>query len=161
MNKAVFLDRDGVINREMGEYTFRESDFHFNEGIEKALRTLQERGFLIIVITNQGGIAKGIYSREDVERLHLLMTRHLEKHGIHLTGIYYCPHHSDMEACLCRKPGTLLLEKALSRFHIDRSQSYFIGDHDRDMQSAEEAGIRGIRITPNQNLETILHRIGQ
>jgi D-glycero-D-manno-heptose 1,7-bisphosphate phosphatase len=159
MNKAVFLDRDGVINREMGEYTYRKEDFVLNEGLAEALKIIQEKGFLLIIISNQGGISKGIFSNKEVEALHNILVSSLSDYGVKITDFFYCPHHSDVEACLCRKPGSLLIEKAIALHNIDPFRSYMIGDHDRDMLAGQNAGLRTIKVTPNQNLMEILCQI--
>jgi len=156
MKKAVFLDRDGVINDDTGHYyIYRPSDFVLNKGIVVALQKLTKAGFLLIVISNQGGIAKGIYTRHDVEQVHEKMKKELEQAGIFLTEIYYCPHHPSVENCLCRKPGSLLLEKALARYQIDPAQSFFIGDSEHDIEAARKTGIRGILVPKNTSLEKI------
>ncbi|MCD6366311.1 MAG: HAD family hydrolase, partial [Bacteroidales bacterium] len=152
MNKAVFLDRDGVINKEIGEYVFSIDKFVLNDDLIPGLKLLQENGFLLIVITNQGGIAKGLYTKDDVEKLHGQLLSHLSDEQITISEIYYCPHHSDVEKCLCRKPNSLMLEKAAARFDIDISQSYMIGDSERDIEAAEKIGIKGIKIQPNASV---------
>lgn len=149
MNKAVFLDRDGVINRERGEYTFRVEDFEFLDGVEEALKTFGERGYLLIIISNQSGIAKGLYGIEDVEKINTHILNYFKAKNIDITEIYYCPHHDDYGKCLCRKPAALMLEKALARFQIDPASSYMIGDMDRDIEAATKLGIKGIKILPN------------
>ncbi len=159
MNKAIFLDRDGVINRERGEYTYRKEDFFFNEDVFRALKYFREKGYLLIVVSNQGGISKQQYRQEDVEELHAYMRARLEEQGIPLDEIYYCPHHSDHEKCLCRKPGSLMIEKALARFRIDPRQAYLVGDHTRDEQAARNAGVHSILIPPNGSLWKIRHLI--
>lgn len=153
MNKAVFLDRDGVINRKGGSYyIFRTGDFIFNPGIFETLRLLREKGYILIVITNQGGISKGIYSIEDTERLHKYMTDMLYSEGIDVGAVYYCPHHPDNESCECRKPGHLLFEKAIQEHDIDRENSFMIGDSDVDIEAAGRAGIKGIKVETNSDL---------
>lgn len=149
MNKAVFLDRDGVINRERGEYTFRVEDFEFLDGVEEALKTFGERGYLLIIISNQSGIAKGLYGIEDVEKINTHILKYFKARNIDITEIYYCPHHDDYGKCLCRKPAALMLEKALARFQIEAAGSYMIGDMDRDIEAATKLGIKGIKILPN------------
>lgn len=149
MNKAVFLDRDGVINRERGEYTFRVEDFEFLDGVEEALKTFGERGYLLIIISNQSGIAKGLYGIEDVEKINTHILNYFKTKNIDIAEIYYCPHHDDYGKCLCRKPAALMLEKALARFQIDPASSYMIGDMDRDIEAATKLGIKGIKILPN------------
>jgi D-glycero-D-manno-heptose 1,7-bisphosphate phosphatase len=152
MNKAIFLDRDGVINLERGEYTWLLEDFKLNDGLVEALKIFREEKYLLIVISNQGGIAKGIYKKEEVEYLHLHLVRVLRNHGIELAEIYYCPHHPDTGSCICRKPDSLLLEKAIARFDVDVSRSYFVGDADRDTEAGKKAGVNTIKIKPNSSL---------
>jgi len=159
MNKAIFLDRDGVINIERGEYTYLLYDFVLTEGLIDALKVFIDKGYLLIVITNQGGVAKDLYSIYDVENIHNFLKSTLEKEGIKLTEIYYCPHHPDFEKCLCRKPGSLMLEKAIARFDIDASKSYFIGDTERDVEAGKASGVKTIKIEPNSGLSLITNQI--
>jgi D-glycero-D-manno-heptose 1,7-bisphosphate phosphatase len=136
MNKAVFLDRDGVINKETGQYTTCVEDFIINEGIGESIKLLKDSGFLVIIISNQGGIAKSLYSHEDVLEMHLKLCEYLYIYNTAIDDFYYCPHHPDIGLCLCRKPDSLLLEKAISRYNISIEDSYFIGDSERDMDAA-------------------------
>jgi D-glycero-D-manno-heptose 1,7-bisphosphate phosphatase len=156
MNKAVFLDRDGVINKEIGDYVYRKADFAFNDGIFENLIRFQQQGYLLIVITNQGGIAKGLYTHADVAILHEYMTEMLSSKGITITDIYYSPHHPDFGNSLSRKPESLLLERALARYNINPALSYFIGDNDRDIVAGEKAGVKGIKVSANANLSSII-----
>ncbi|MEA1873216.1 MAG: HAD family hydrolase [Bacteroidota bacterium] len=154
--KAIFIDRDGVINREIGRYVTNIDDFVLNPGILQGLKKLKAAGWLLIMITNQGGIAKGLYTKDKVDCLHGLITEQLSRLKINFDAIYICPHHNEIEKCLCRKPNSLLLEKAIARFNIDTNQSVMIGDSDRDMLAAERVGVRGIKVNPNENfLKTI------
>ena len=159
-SKAVFLDRDGVINRESGNYIQNLEDFIVNDGLVEALATIQRKGYLLIVISNQGGISKGICTQQEVDYLHLHLQRMMMNKGIELSEIYYCPHHPDVTACICRKPDSQMLEKAMARFSIDADQSYFIGDADRDIEAGKKAGVKTIRIESNQSLLEILGVIG-
>jgi D-glycero-D-manno-heptose 1,7-bisphosphate phosphatase len=153
MNKAVFLDRDGVINRKgTGYYIYRIEDFYFNEGVKEALGYFISVGYILIIITNQGGIARGIFSKTQLEELHKHMVQQLAESDIRITGIYYCPHHPDVSSCLCRKPGTLLFEQAIQKFDIDPEASFMIGDSEIDIQAAEKLGIKGILIPTNGNM---------
>jgi len=157
MNKAIFLDRDGVINRKGSSYyIFREEEFLFNKGIIEALKYFLSKGFLLIVVTNQGGISKGIFTVAHLEKLHKFMINHLRTYKIELTDIYYCPHHPDVKACHCRKPGTLLFEEAIKKYGIDSKESFMIGDSEIDIQAAEKMGIKGILIPTNGNLMEII-----
>lgn len=158
MRKAIFLDRDGVLNRDRGEYTWRVEDFTWLPGVFPGLKKLVASGYDLIIITNQGGIAKGLYSHEDVNRLHDHLVDDLKDAGISVLAIYYCPHHPDHGKCLCRKPGSLMIEKAIARFEIDPSSSFMIGDMERDIEAATSAGVRGIWTPTNSNFEdTINH----
>jgi D-glycero-D-manno-heptose 1,7-bisphosphate phosphatase len=162
MNKAVFLDRDGVLNREREcGYTSKLEDFEILPDVIESLKILQNKGYLLVIVSNQSGVAKDLYCNSDVQLLHRHLLDTFKKHGINISEIYYCIHHSDITECLCRKPGTLFLEKAIARFEIDITRSYFIGDkQNRDMEAAERAGIRGILIPSNTSLKEILHYIG-
>lgn len=152
MHKALFLDRDGVINRERGQYTWRKEDFVLTPGIVPFLQAAQARGYLLIVITNQGGIAKHAFSDEDLQVVHDYMRTLLAREGIRLTDIYYCPHHDSVSKCLCRKPGTLMFEKAAAQYGIDPKASLYVGDYDRDEEAGRRAGIPTLRIASNEDL---------
>lgn len=158
MMKAVFLDRDGVVNVERG-YTHRLEDFVILPDLMEVLLALQKKGYLLIVVSNQSGIAKGLYKQSEVEVLHKFMVDEFTKKGIILSEIYYCVHHPDVSKCICRKPDSLFVEKALARFDIDPKQSYFIGDKERDTEAAEKAGVKGILIEANISLKTIFNQI--
>lgn len=159
--KAVFLDRDGVINQERGDFTWKLEDFILVEGLIPFLKTLVANGFDLVVITNQSGIAKGLYGHEEVELLHFWLRKKLAEDDIVLKEIYYCPHHPDYGKCLCRKPGSLLIEKALARFGYSPEQCVMIGDRERDVLAAEGAGVRGILVASNSNLNYLLPEILQ
>jgi D-glycero-D-manno-heptose 1,7-bisphosphate phosphatase len=159
MNKAVFLDRDGVINIDIKDYTYRLEDFKIIDGVIEAMKIFSEKGYLLIVITNQGGIAKRLYGHQQVAVLHGHLETILSKENILLTDIYYCPHHPVTGNCICRKPDSLLLEKAIARYEIDPSLSYFIGDRERDVIAGEKAGVHTIMIETNSSLLDIAHLI--
>jgi D-glycero-D-manno-heptose 1,7-bisphosphate phosphatase len=156
MKKAVFLDRDGVINRERGAHTWRLEDLEVLPTVPEALRRLQDAGWTLVVITNQSGIGLGLYGHADVDRVHAEIARVLAAAGVELAGVLYCPHHPQEGRCLCRKPGSLLLEKAMARHGIDPRRSVMIGDRERDVQAAEAAGIRGILVASNSDLLELL-----
>jgi D-glycero-D-manno-heptose 1,7-bisphosphate phosphatase len=139
--KAVFLDRDGVLNVERGQYTFRIDDFEILPGIVPVLTTLKQNGFMLIVITNQAGIAKGLYSRQQMEQCH-------EKfqdisHQI-IDHFYVAPDHPDFSESLSRKPDSLLFEKAMSKYDIDTTKSWMVGDKERDLIPAKKMGLSTI-----------------
>lgn len=160
MNKAVFLDRDGVLNKELGDYVCRFEDFLVLEHNFAPLRELQDRGYLLIVITNQGGLAKGWYTRETLRQMHEHLFQTYAKQGITIKEAYFCNHHPQYNGnCLCRKPGSLMLEKAIARFQVDASKSYFIGDRERDVIAGEAAGVKGILIESDQPIGEVLNLI--
>jgi len=158
MNKAIFLDRDGVINRERG-FTYRLEDFEILPGLIEGLKEFRRRGYLLIVVSNQSGIAKGLYKQTDVEILHTYLIETLKESGLAFDEIYYCVHHPDVSKCICRKPDSLFVEKALARFNIDPAQSYFIGDKERDTEAAEKVGVKGILIEANTPLPELMQFI--
>ncbi|MEQ9098867.1 MAG: HAD family hydrolase [Imperialibacter sp.] len=143
MNKAIFLDRDGVINVERGEYTFKPEDFTIEKGVKEALEILKKKGYITVVITNQAGIAKGIYAREDVETCHAKM--HEQLPGL-IDDVFYAPHYPPISESLGRKPGSLLFERALALYNVDPQQSWMVGDNDRDLVPARKLGMHTIGI---------------
>lgn len=152
MRKAIFLDRDGVVNRERGEHTWRMDDFEVLPGVPDAVRAAREAGYAVVVITNQSGIGLGLYGHADVAKVHGYLHDMLAKHGVHLDDILYCPHHPQGGKCLCRKPGSLLLERAMARHAIGAEGSVMIGDRERDVQAAEAVGVKGILVAANTPL---------
>jgi D-glycero-D-manno-heptose 1,7-bisphosphate phosphatase len=160
MKKAIFLDRDGTINNNCDHYyIWQKEELLLNPGVIEALTELQSRGYLLIVISNQGGISKGEFSTEDVNALHMHLRFMLEKEGVKLDEIYFCPHHHMVESCLCRKPQPLMIEKALARFDIDPAASWMLGDAERDVEAGKAAGLRTILIEPNSDLRKVLGKI--
>jgi D-glycero-D-manno-heptose 1,7-bisphosphate phosphatase len=158
-NKAVFLDRDGVLNREMGDYVCRVEDFEILDNFS-ALKTLQDKGYLLIVATNQGGLAKGWYSEEEMGKMHSRLKTLYGEHGVEFTDIFYCPHHPNFTGdCDCRKPKPGLLLRGIEQYNLDASRSYFIGDRERDMEAAAAAGVNGILVDSDQPLSEVLGMI--
>lgn len=159
MNKAVFLDRDGVINRELGHYCEKVEDFEILEDVGNAIKVLKDAGFLVIAISNQGGIAKGLYTETDVNAMHSKLCDYLSRFNTSIDDFYFCPHHDSFSKCLCRKPSSLMIEKAMAVYDIDPSQSYMIGDGKRDIEAAERAGVKGFLINPNSGILEICKQI--
>jgi len=160
MNKAIFFDRDGVINNDEGlYYIYKIEDLKLNDGIVENIAMLSKLGFLIIIVSNQGGIAKGIYKKDDVEKINNIIIKKVQEKGGQIAEIYYCPHHEEIMHCLCRKPSPLLIEKAIARFNIDKNKSWFIGDSNRDIEAAKNAGIKGILVPKNTNIYDICKKI--
>lgn len=158
-NKALFLDRDGVINKERGTYTYKVEDFEILPSIPATLKQAQDLGYQLIVITNQGGIAKEIYSHTDVEKVHQYLKEELNNHEIQLTDIFYSPHHDAIGKSLDRKPNSLMLEKAIAIYNIDPKQSFMIGDSERDIIAAKNVDVPGFLIQPNESIEFILNHL--
>jgi D-glycero-D-manno-heptose 1,7-bisphosphate phosphatase len=144
MNKCIFLDRDGVINVDHVDYSYNSENFILIEGVIDALRKLKEAGYLLIIITNQSGISKGIYTYADVVRCHHYLQ---EKCDYLIDGFYYSPYNEKYSQSLSRKPGSLMFEKAIAKFDIDISQSWMIGDKARDLVPSDKLGIKGILIS--------------
>jgi D-glycero-D-manno-heptose 1,7-bisphosphate phosphatase len=146
---ALFLDRDGVINHDPGDYTKHVDEFTLLPTFLAAMQAAAATGYAVVVITNQGGIAKGLYTHDDVRAIHAELQARCTAQGTPLTGILYSPHHPDTGESLSRKPGSLLIERALARYGLDAAQSWMIGDKDRDLEAAAGAGVRGIKISEN------------
>ncbi len=146
MRKAAFLDRDGVINREV-EYLHRIEDFEFIEGALEGCRRLQEKGYLLVVITNQSGIARGLYTEDDFQRLNAWMLQRLKEHGVEIAGVYFCPHHPTegvgpyRTECDCRKPEAGMIEAACREHDLDAAASILVGDKASDAEAGRRAGV--------------------
>ncbi len=141
---AAFLDRDGILNRDSG-YVWRREDFHWLPGAQRAVKRLNDAGYLVFVVSNQAGVARGLYKPEDVETLHRWVNSELGKSGAHIDAFYYCPHHPDFgQSCDCRKPAPGMLLRAMREWPVDRESSFMIGDKAIDMEAAKSAGVRGL-----------------
>lgn len=143
MNKCIFLDRDGVINRDNPDYIYKVDEFEILPGVIEGFKKLKENGFLLIVITNQSGITKGIYTTEDMNACHDYFQ---EVSGNLIEKFYYAPYHPFNTESLTRKPESLMFEKAIAKFDIDVTQSWMLGDKERDLVPAEKLGIKGLLI---------------
>jgi len=143
MKKCVFLDRDGVINIDDVNYTYKVEQFVLVKGVKEALQLLHDKGYLLVLITNQSGIAKGIYGHEDVTKCHAYMH---EITGSLIDDIFYSPYHQNFTNSLGRKPGSLLFEKAIAKHNIDISKSYMVGDRGRDLVPARKLGLKTVHI---------------
>lgn len=156
-NKAAFFDRDGVINDDTGHYyVFRPDDFVLCPGVIEGLKKVHRLGYLIIIISNQGGIARGLFTTDDTDAVHQKFIDIMAANGVKITEIYYCPHHPEAGNCLCRKPQPLMIEKAMALFDIDPAKSFMLGDRDNDVLTAENAGVRGFKMDKNSNLLTAI-----
>jgi D-glycero-D-manno-heptose 1,7-bisphosphate phosphatase len=143
MNKCVFLDRDGVLNEDNPNYTYLVEKFKILPGVIEALKDLKSAGYLLVVVTNQSGIAQGIYTREQMDNCHQYLQQAC---GNLIDHFYFSPWHPTVSASIARKPGTLMFEKARAKFNIDFSQSWMVGDRGRDIIPARQLGIKTIQI---------------
>lgn len=141
--KAIFLDRDGVLNKEIGEYVWRLENFEILEGVPESLARLKAAGYYLIVVTNQAGIAKGLYTAAEVKTCHAKLQAACNDV---LDALYFAPGHPSVSESLLRKPDSLMVEKGLARFHLDPAQCWIIGDRLRDMEAGARAGVRGILV---------------
>jgi D-glycero-D-manno-heptose 1,7-bisphosphate phosphatase len=157
---AAFLDRDGVLNEDVG-WVHRPEQFIWVEGAIEAVRLLNDSGYLVFVVTNQGGIARGFYRPEDVESLHEWMASELARARARVDAFYYCPHHPSeghapwVTVCECRKPEPGMLRRAMREFPVDPALSFMIGDRETDLQAAAAAGVRGHHF-PGGNLALVV-----
>lgn len=149
MQKAIFFDRDGVLNREIGDYVCKIEDFEILPDSVDCIRLAKDNGFKVIIITNQGGIDKELYSVEELASFHETLISACRVVDIEIDDIYFCPHHPIKGKCLCRKPDSLMIEKALAKHGLDPSKCLMIGDTERDIQAATKAGVRSLLIQPN------------
>jgi D-glycero-D-manno-heptose 1,7-bisphosphate phosphatase len=145
MNKCIFLDRDGVLNRDKVDYVYNLEDHFILDGVIEALRKFKNAGYLLVIITNQSGIAKGIYERKHVydcyDELQKVSSNSID-------GIYFSPYHPSYDSeCLTRKPGSLMFEKAIAKFNIDVKSSWMAGDKERDLIPARKLGMKTILIS--------------
>ncbi len=149
--RAVFLDRDGTINLDHG-YVFRAAEFQLIPGVVESIRLLREAGYLIIVVTNQAGIARGLYGEKELHELHRHLDRELAGFGAAVDAYYYCPHHPEkgvepyLRVCACRKPLPGMLVQAAEEYSLDLAASFLVGDKLSDIQAGLAAGCRSILV---------------
>ncbi len=151
MNKAVFLDRDGTVTEEVG-YLSDLTMLRLLPGAGTAIRKLNQAGFKVILVTNQSGVARGLFPEALVQEAHARLAKMLEQEGAQLDGIYYCPHHPHAGAthytriCDCRKPETGLIDRAVNELAIDLNQSVMVGDKWIDVELGQKAGMKSILV---------------
>jgi D-glycero-D-manno-heptose 1,7-bisphosphate phosphatase len=144
MNKAVFLDRDGTINENKSGYNYRLEDLEIIPRVIEGLNRIQAE-YKLIIVTNQSGIARGYYTKEDYFNFRNELLKRLNEEGVFLSGDYHCPH-SPEKNCNCRKPKTGMLEEATKHFNLDLKKCWMIGDHLSDIQTGKNAGCKTIHI---------------
>jgi D-glycero-D-manno-heptose 1,7-bisphosphate phosphatase len=150
-HRAVFLDRDGTLNEEVG-YVNHLDRFILLPRVGEAIWLLNQHGFKTVVITNQSGVARGYFTESLIHQVHRRMEDLLRREGAYLDGIYYCPHHPEVgeppyrQKCRCRKPDIGLVDQAVKELDIDCSKSYVIGDRGMDLEFAHRVGAKGILV---------------
>ncbi len=163
MNKAVFFDRDGVLNHDLG-YIHKFEDFFWIEGAKKAIALCKEKNYKVFVVTNQSGVARALYKAEDVEILHKKVQEELEKAGTSIDEYAFCPHHPEgiveeySKVCSCRKPEPGMILHLAKKHDIDLSQSFIIGDKKRDVDAGINAGMEGYLFL-EENIYDFLQKI--
>lgn len=150
--KTIILDRDGIILKERGEYTYRLEDSEvLTENISVLAQWADKNEEIqFFVLTNQGGIAKKLYDMNDVDSIHGLLQNAFAEHGISIKQFFTCPHHQDFGLCLCRKPKSLLFEKIVAKYQLDPSECLMIGDKERDVLPAKKLGMKTLLINSNE-----------
>lgn len=156
--KAIFLDRDGVINKRIkGDYVRDWKQFEFLPGVIEGLKLLCQNDFQTYIITNQRGISRGLMTEHDLNDIHQKMKQELKKHNVIINKIYYCPHEKGQ--CDCRKPKPGMLFKAANENYLDLSKTIFIGDSETDLQAGQAVGCKTILIKPGQNLLEVIKQV--
>lgn len=161
MNRAVFLDRDGVITQEPPHYAHRVDDLKFIPRSPEAIRLLNENNFVVIVVSNQSGIARGYYQEEDTSTFNQAMEKKLAEIGAHIDAIYYCPHHPEAKIdkyridCDCRKPKNGMLKMAEKNMDIDVKQSFIVGDRLSDIEAGISVDCKTILVKTGHGVQSL------
>lgn len=161
MRRAVFLDRDGVITQEPPHYAHKLDQLKFIAGTADAIRLLNDNGFVVIIASNQSGIARGYYREEDAALFHQAMMASLGKKGARIDAVYYCPHHPEANVdkyrvvCDCRKPAPGMLKQAEKELKLDLRQSFMVGDKLSDIESGKRVGCYTIMVKTGQGAEQL------
>lgn len=156
---AVFLDRDGTTNIEKN-YLYRIEDWEWVPGAENAITQLNQAGFLVVVVSNQAGIARGYYTEQNVNELHNYVSTELMRKGGKIDAYYFCPHHHEYgenRSCECRKPKPLMILEAATALNIDLSNSWLVGDKLIDVFAGEAAGVKGILVQTGYGAHELMH----
>jgi D-glycero-D-manno-heptose 1,7-bisphosphate phosphatase len=161
MNRAVFIDRDGVITQEPPYYAHKLSELKFVSKAAHAIGLLNKNGFVVIIVSNQAGIAHGYYREEDAMLFNQAVEEHLSKMGAHIDATYYCPHHPEAKIeryrvkCYCRKPEPGMLTRAGKELNLDLKQSFMVGDKLSDMEAGKRVGCKTIMVKTGQGVEEL------
>lgn len=157
-NKAVFFDRDGVINKERTDYVKTLDELEVFPNVVNCVIDLKKAGFLVVIVTNQSAINRGKTTEEHLSKIHNSIQSICENNGTKIDGFYFCPHRPD-ENCNCRKPKPGLLLKAAQELNIDLRSSWLIGNNDSDVQAGVTVGCRSIKIVEQSELPSIVQKI--
>lgn len=158
-NKAVFLDRDGVINKKIpNDYVKCWAEFEFLPGVKEAIKLLNQAQYKVVIVTNQAGIGKEIVKEEQLQQIHQQMINELKDYGAFIDAIYYCPHRLE-ENCNCRKPKPGMLQQAGKDLKIDFKNSWMIGDEDKDIDAGKSVGCKTYQVIHEKGLLEIVQKI--
>jgi D-glycero-D-manno-heptose 1,7-bisphosphate phosphatase len=161
LRKAVFLDRDGVLNQDPPHYAHRLDQMAMIPGVDIAVKLLKDRGYFLIIISNQSGVARGYYPEEQIAVFNEALLKEIRKAGGDIDAIYYCPHHPEAQLekyridCTCRKPKPGMILEAAKTYDIDINQSFFVGDKATDVETGKNAGIRTIIVLSGQGVDEV------
>ena len=154
MTKAIFLDRDGVINQERKDYVKNIEEFIIFESVHDAITLIKNHNFLVIIITNQSAVNRKLLTIENLDKIHEKLQNYLKMHDTSFDHVYFCPH-MPKENCDCRKPKSRMLFQAAKDFNIDLSKSFMIGDSERDIIAGKNAGLTTILVKTGKNIQNI------
>lgn len=154
MNRAILLDRDGVINEDREDYVKSWQEVRFIKGARQALKQIHQAGVPVVVITNQAAVGRGLITEDDLADIHARLMKAIQKAGGKITKIYYCPHHPEAH-CRCRKPRIGMLKKAAQELHLDLRQCFFVGDALRDVQAGKRAGCHTVLVQTGQGEKSL------
>jgi histidinol-phosphate phosphatase family protein len=155
LNRAIFLDRDGVINEDRKDYVKSWEEFRFINGVRRALKKFRQAGIPTAIITNQSVVGRGIITEAELFDLNNRLLKEVQKSGGRITKIYYCPHHP-FDHCRCRKPRIGLLKKAARELNLDLKKCVFVGDSLKDLQAGNRAGCRTVLVQTGQGRESLI-----
>lgn len=158
MKSAIFLDRDGVINQNRTDYVKSINELKIFPTIAKTIKNFKNYGYIVIVITNQSAVNRGLVTHDDVKKIHKTIQTYLKKNGTYIDAFYYCPHRPD-EGCNCRKPKPGMILKAINDFNLDAKSSWMIGDSDSDVLAGKSAGINTIKVDGLVNTPSVMKKI--
>ena len=156
--KAIFMDRDGVINYNRDDYVKSWAEFKFIPGAKEAIKQINDTNRLLILITNQSPIGRGIFTKQTLDNIHFKMLQELSAASAHIDAIYFCPHKPD-DNCDCRKPKPGLILKAANDYDVDLKESWMVGDSDTDLKAGAAAGCKTIKVDLKNTLIKVVEQI--